>query len=102
MRTRNVLRRAAAALVAAAACVGSWPCAAWAQDAGQPTINWGGLQWNVKSRLGQKPGPNNWSAANVTVDASGDLHLSITVENHGVTQGRLAGPVNDLAGACVG
>jgi hypothetical protein len=38
---------------------------------------WNGIQWNVKSGT-KKPGPNNWSPANVFVDASGDLHLTIT------------------------
>jgi hypothetical protein len=74
------VRRTVAALLAAAACAASWSSSAWAQstDGGPPTISWGGLEWNVKSHLGQKPGPNNWSAANVTVDGNGDLHLAIT------------------------
>jgi hypothetical protein len=77
------VRRTATALVAAAGCAagaGSWSSSAWAQstDGGAPTISWGGLEWNVKSHLAQKPGPNNWSAANVTIDGNGDLHLAIT------------------------
>lgn len=85
MRTRRRHARTATAtaavLLAAAAWGGSSSSSAWAQaaDGGAPTtITWAGLQWNVKSHLGQKPGPNNWSAANVTVDGNGDLHLAIT------------------------
>jgi hypothetical protein len=81
MRTPRRVRTTAAILLAAAACTGAgvWSSTAQAQvDGGPTTINWAGLQWNVKSHLAQKPGPNNWSSANVTVDASGDLHLAIT------------------------
>jgi hypothetical protein len=41
-------------------------------------ITWSGLTWNVKSGTQMGPGPNTWSADNVFVDASGDLHLAIT------------------------
>jgi hypothetical protein len=41
------------------------------------TISWAGYQWAIRSGNGL-PGPNNWSANNVFVDASGYLHLKIT------------------------
>jgi hypothetical protein len=43
-----------------------------------PTIQWKGIQWNVKSGAGKNPGHNSWSPDNAFVDASGDLHLAIT------------------------
>jgi hypothetical protein len=42
------------------------------------TISWAGYQWTVRSGSGLGPGPNNWSADNVFVDANGYLHLEIT------------------------
>jgi hypothetical protein len=79
MGTGRRVRTTAATFLAALALFASSSSSAWAQaDAGPTTITWGGLQWNVKSHLSQKPGPNNWSAANVTVDGNGDLHLAIT------------------------
>jgi hypothetical protein len=83
MRTPKSFRITAAVLLAMLAWFGFGSSSAWAQatDGGLPpptTITWGGVQWNVKSHLGQKPGPNNWSSANVFVDANGDLHLAIT------------------------
>jgi hypothetical protein len=38
-------------------------------------ITFSGYQWMVKEGTGLGPGPNNWSANNVWVDANGDLHL---------------------------
>ncbi|MES1209113.1 MAG: glycoside hydrolase family 16 protein [Pseudomonadota bacterium] len=49
-----------------------------ARRAAASTITWGGIQWNVKSGTEMGPGPNVWSADNVFVDGSGDLHLAIT------------------------
>lgn len=42
------------------------------------TIQFSGYTWEVKSGDGLGPGPNNWSASNVWVDANGYLHLKIT------------------------
>jgi hypothetical protein len=82
-RTRRSVRTTATVLLAVLAWFGFGSSSAWAQaaDGGLPpptTITWAGLQWNVNSHLAQKPGPNNWSSGNVSVDASGDLHLAIT------------------------
>lgn len=41
-------------------------------------MTWGGVQWNVKAGTDMGPGPNAWSADNVFIDGSGDLHLKIT------------------------
>src|SRR5262245_3959429 len=49
-----------------------------AATANPAPIVWSGYQWNVKSGTGLDPGLNNWSPANVFVDASGDLHLALT------------------------
>ena len=41
-------------------------------------VTWGGIQWQVKtSNAAVGPGPNVFSKANVSVDASGSLHLRI-------------------------
>jgi hypothetical protein len=42
------------------------------------SVSWAGYQWTIKAGSGLGPGPNNWSASNVFVDASGFLHLKIT------------------------
>lgn len=42
------------------------------------TIEFSGIQWNVRSGISSAPGPNNWSPNNVWVDESGKLHLQIT------------------------
>jgi hypothetical protein len=42
------------------------------------TIAWKGYTWTLKSATGAGPGPNNWNAGNVFVDANGFLHLKIT------------------------
>lgn len=49
-----------------------------ARSTGATTITWSGRTWNVKSGDGLGPGPNNWSAGNVWVDANGYLHLRIS------------------------
>jgi hypothetical protein len=82
MRTRKRIGTTAAVVLAAIAW-GTSASFAWAQAAdggvaAPTTIMWSGLEWNVKSRLGLNPGPNDWSPANAFVDANGDLHLSIT------------------------
>ena len=41
------------------------------------TITFSGYTWYVKSGNGMGPGPNNWNANNVFVDALGKLHLQI-------------------------
>ena len=41
------------------------------------TIDWQGYKWHVKSAHNEGPGPNNWDASNVWVDAKGLLHLRI-------------------------
>jgi hypothetical protein len=83
MHARRRLGTTLALLLAAVVWASFVSSSAWAQvaDGGLPaptTITWSGIEWNVKSRLGQNPGPNDWSAANVFVDADGDLHLAIT------------------------
>lgn len=45
------------------------------------TINFSNLTWQVREGTGG-PGPNNWSANNVWVDANGWLHLKITCVNN--------------------
>ena len=40
------------------------------------TVNFAGYSWAVRSGQGG-PGPNNWSAANASVDAAGALHLMV-------------------------
>lgn len=45
------------------------------------TITFSGYQWTVKTGNGLGPGPNNWSASNVWVGSTGDLHLKITQVN---------------------
>jgi|SRR5579862_1128120 len=41
------------------------------------TIEWKGIKWDVKQGPNMGPGPNLWSAANVSVDTNGNLHLKI-------------------------
>ena len=41
-------------------------------------INWKGYDWSLKSATEAGPGPNNWKAKNIFVDANGFLHLKIT------------------------
>ena len=45
----------------------------------QTTIQFAGINWNVKNRLQAGPGPNNWSdsPSSVWVDAEGSLHMKI-------------------------
>jgi len=81
-RTRKRIATVAAVLIAGVGGLLSCP-SAWAQedeagDGAPSTISWGGLEWNVKTFTGVNPGPNDWSAANVSVDGNGDLHLAIT------------------------
>ena len=48
-------------------------------DAASSTLSFGGHSWTVKSSAGKTgPGPNYFSAANATVDSSGNLHMRIT------------------------
>lgn len=44
-------------------------------------ISFSGYQWTVKGGSGLGPGPNNWSASNVWLGSTGDLHLKITNVN---------------------
>ncbi|MES1240773.1 MAG: glycoside hydrolase family 16 protein [Acidobacteriota bacterium] len=44
-------------------------------------LQFSGYEWEVKTGDGLGPGPNNWSASNVSVDANGYLHLKITQMN---------------------
>lgn len=46
-------------------------------SAATKTITFSGYTWYVKSGNGMGPGPNNWNANNVWVDANGKLHLQI-------------------------
>jgi len=55
--------------------IGVAPCALHAQS-----ISFGGFIWQVRSGTGG-PGPNTFTASNVSLDASGYLHLKIT-HNH--------------------
>lgn len=41
------------------------------------SINFSGIQWNIKDGKMRGPGPNNWSEQNVFVDGDGALHLRI-------------------------
>jgi hypothetical protein len=44
-----------------------------------PSIVWNGLTWTIKTSSGPVgPGPNRFDRSNVSVDASGHLHLRIT------------------------
>jgi len=45
------------------------------------TVAWKGYTWIIKSATSVGPGPNNWNATNVFVDANGYLHLKITCNN---------------------
>ena len=42
------------------------------------SVTWKGYTWSIKSASEAGPGPNNWNASNVFVDAKGFLHLQIT------------------------
>jgi hypothetical protein len=79
-RARARSRRPAALVLAAALLVTlALPAsAARPQPPGPATISWSGYDWTVKDhsrKIG--PGPNFFSAANVSVDAGGNLHLRI-------------------------
>ena len=49
------------------------------------TVVWKGYTWTIKSAIGAGPGPNNWNANNVFVDANGYLHLLI---NYNASSGK--------------
>ena len=59
-------------------------------------IVWGGVTWDVKtSRSAVGPGPNVFAKANVSVDASGALHLRIARDTAGRwTCAEIVGPVS--------
>jgi hypothetical protein len=45
------------------------------------TLTFSGYQWDVRGAGSGGPGPNEWSADNVWVDSSGNLHLLISERN---------------------
>jgi hypothetical protein len=74
--------------------------AAPALAAGKPgypdKVTWSGATWDIKtSRSAVGPGPNVFSKANVSVDASGALHLGITRTTAGTwTCAEIIGPAS--------
>ncbi len=59
----------------------AWACCALgllAPTEARTTIKWQGYTWYVRGAKAEGPGPNDWDASNVWVDAKGDLHLKIS------------------------
>jgi hypothetical protein len=96
MRPRSTRRVRVALLVALALCLAIAAPVAAAKP-GYPTrISWGGQSWQVKtSQSAVGPGPNVFAASNVSVDASGRLHLAITRDAAGRwTTAEVIGPTS--------
>jgi len=73
---------------------GAVPTSAAGKPGYPDTIAWSGATWQIKSsRSAVGPGPNVFSAANVSVDASGSLHLRISRNARGTwTSAEIVGP----------
>lgn len=82
----------AAILVVAAA----EPALAGGKPGYPDTVSWNGATWQVKtSRSAVGPGPNVFSKSNVSVDASGNLHLRIAKDGSGTwTCAEIIGPTS--------
>ena len=56
------------------------------EDSSEPTLRFSGLEWRVRTIAGNYAfGTNEYSSRNVTVDASGALHLRLSRGAHGWT-----------------
>lgn len=78
------------------AAIASAPVAAGGKPGYPDKVSWGGATWQVKtSRAAVGPGPNVFDKANVTVDASGYLHLRIQRNAGGTwTSAEIIGPTS--------
>lgn len=73
-------------LVLLSAVLGLWTLAPSVTPAAARTIAWSGYTWTVRSETGLSgPGPNYWSdsTSNVTVNADGELVLSVVRDGRG-------------------
>ena len=59
---------------------------------GHPTRSRRGVTWDVKTESAVGPGPNIFDNSNVSVDASGNLHLKITKNATAWTCAEIIGP----------
>ncbi len=98
MRAMPIRRRAlvlafAAAAISVSLVAGS---AAARGKPGYPTkVTWSGATWQIKtSTSAVGPGPNVFSAANVSVDGSGFLHLRISQQSGTWTTAEVIGPTS--------